>query len=158
FLRQSLDLFYLKYGDFTGQLTDVNFGVEYKAWQHWGFGLALNRFIINLRADSSNYPNLDLTGEVEHGQNGVFAYLRYPWLSARGLGPRTISAEPGGEPCENRGSSSERVLGIRSQVMTTQAERAAAFNALHAAPGAFVAPNPWDAGSARILAALGFQA
>src|SRR5262249_11089989 len=30
--------------------------------------------------------------------------------------------------------------------------------ALHAAPGAFVAPNPWDAGSARILAGLGVQA
>ena len=42
--------------------------------------------------------------------------------------------------------------------MTTQAERAADFAALHAAPGAFVAPNPWDPGSARILAALGFPA
>jgi 2-methylisocitrate lyase-like PEP mutase family enzyme len=42
--------------------------------------------------------------------------------------------------------------------MRTQAERAAAFAALHEKPGAFVAPNPWDPGSARILAALGFQA
>ncbi|WP_159999821.1 oxaloacetate decarboxylase [Roseomonas sp. 18066] len=32
------------------------------------------------------------------------------------------------------------------------------FRALHAAPGAFVIPNPWDAGSARLLAGLGFQA
>ena len=32
------------------------------------------------------------------------------------------------------------------------------FVALHAAPGAFVVPNPWDAGSARILTALGFAA
>ncbi len=39
-----------------------------------------------------------------------------------------------------------------------QAARAAAFRALHARPGAFVIPNPWDAGSARILAALGFEA
>jgi 2-methylisocitrate lyase-like PEP mutase family enzyme len=37
-------------------------------------------------------------------------------------------------------------------------EKAARFRALHEAPGAFVIPNPWDAGSARILAALGFQA
>jgi 2-methylisocitrate lyase-like PEP mutase family enzyme len=29
---------------------------------------------------------------------------------------------------------------------------------LHAAPGAFVIPNPWDAGSARMLAAMGFEA
>ena len=42
--------------------------------------------------------------------------------------------------------------------MKTQAERASDFAALHEAPGAFVAPNPWDAGSARILAGLGFRA
>ena len=42
--------------------------------------------------------------------------------------------------------------------MKTQAEKAADFAALHAAPGAFVAPNPWDPGSARILAGLGFKA
>ncbi len=39
-----------------------------------------------------------------------------------------------------------------------QAGRAAVFQALHARPGAFVIPNPWDAGTARILAALGFEA
>jgi 2-methylisocitrate lyase-like PEP mutase family enzyme len=41
---------------------------------------------------------------------------------------------------------------------TTQSDKAARFRALHAGPGAFVIPNPWDAGSARILAGLGFQA
>ena len=41
---------------------------------------------------------------------------------------------------------------------TTQSDKAARFRALHEAPGAFVIPNPWDAGSARLLAALGFSA
>jgi len=41
---------------------------------------------------------------------------------------------------------------------STQAEKAAKFRALHEGPGAFVIPNPWDAGTARILAALGFEA
>jgi 2-methylisocitrate lyase-like PEP mutase family enzyme len=40
----------------------------------------------------------------------------------------------------------------------SQSDKAVRFRALHAAPGAFVIPNPWDAGSARILAALGFPA
>lgn len=40
----------------------------------------------------------------------------------------------------------------------SQAERAAAFVALHEAPRGFVIPNPWDAGSARLLQALGFVA
>jgi 2-methylisocitrate lyase-like PEP mutase family enzyme len=42
--------------------------------------------------------------------------------------------------------------------MRTQAEKAAAFRALHQRPGAFIIPNPWDAGTARLLAALGFEA
>jgi 2-methylisocitrate lyase-like PEP mutase family enzyme len=40
----------------------------------------------------------------------------------------------------------------------TQAEKAEAFRALHARPGAFIIPNPWDAGTARLLASLGFEA
>jgi 2-methylisocitrate lyase-like PEP mutase family enzyme len=41
--------------------------------------------------------------------------------------------------------------------MTRQEHKAEAFRALHAGE-AFVLPNPWDAGSARVLAALGFRA
>ena len=40
----------------------------------------------------------------------------------------------------------------------SQGEKATRFRALHQAPGAFVIPNPWDAGSARLLAGLGFAA
>ena len=40
----------------------------------------------------------------------------------------------------------------------TQNEKAARFRALHDGPGPFVIPNPWDVGSARILAGLGFKA
>ena len=42
--------------------------------------------------------------------------------------------------------------------MKTPAEKAAAFRTLHERPGAFVIPNPWDAGTARLLASLGFEA
>jgi len=42
--------------------------------------------------------------------------------------------------------------------MKTQKEKAAAFRALHDRPGVFIIPNAWDAGSARLLASLGFEA
>lgn len=42
--------------------------------------------------------------------------------------------------------------------MRTQLEKAEAFRALHARPGAFIIPNPWDAGTAKLLAAMGFEA
>jgi 2-methylisocitrate lyase-like PEP mutase family enzyme len=42
--------------------------------------------------------------------------------------------------------------------MTGQSAKAAAFKSLHEQPGAFVIPNPWDIGSARMLATFGFKA
>jgi 2-methylisocitrate lyase-like PEP mutase family enzyme len=42
--------------------------------------------------------------------------------------------------------------------MPTQAEKGAAFRALHERNGAFLIPNPWDIGTARMLAHLGFEA
>ena len=42
--------------------------------------------------------------------------------------------------------------------MKTQLEKATEFRHLHTRPGAFIIPNPWDAGSARLLAHCGFEA
>jgi 2-methylisocitrate lyase-like PEP mutase family enzyme len=42
--------------------------------------------------------------------------------------------------------------------MASQTERAQAFRALHERDRAFVIPNPWDVGTARLLAHLGFEA
>ncbi|HWE47692.1 MAG TPA: isocitrate lyase/phosphoenolpyruvate mutase family protein [Caulobacteraceae bacterium] len=45
-----------------------------------------------------------------------------------------------------------------SDAHPSRADLARRLQALHEAPGAFVIPNPWDRGSARMLAALGFEA
>lgn len=42
--------------------------------------------------------------------------------------------------------------------MTTKANKAEQFRALHQRDGAFIIPNPWDVGSARLLERLGFEA
>ena len=42
--------------------------------------------------------------------------------------------------------------------MTTQSDKATRFQALHRGPRAFLIANAWDAGSARLLAGLGFEA
>src|SRR5688572_21317448 len=44
------------------------------------------------------------------------------------------------------------------RAMTTQAEKAARFLALHDGPRPLLLPNPWDAGSAKLLESLGYQA
>lgn len=42
--------------------------------------------------------------------------------------------------------------------MPTQAEKGQTFRALHERDNAFIIPNPWDIGSARVLGHLGFEA
>ena len=42
--------------------------------------------------------------------------------------------------------------------MASQSEKARTFQDLHRAPGTFVIPNPWDAGTATMLTQLGFKA
>lgn len=42
--------------------------------------------------------------------------------------------------------------------MRSQLEKAKLFRALHERPGAFIIPNPYDAGTAKLLAAMGFEA
>ena len=42
--------------------------------------------------------------------------------------------------------------------MATEQVKGQAFRALHERSSAFLIPNPWDAGTARLLAALGFEA
>ena len=43
-------------------------------------------------------------------------------------------------------------------IVRTQQEKGTIFRALHERDGAFIIPNPWDIGTARLLALLGFEA
>ncbi len=47
---------------------------------------------------------------------------------------------------------------MRSSTVKNQSEKAAIFRALHERDRAFIIPNPWDIGSAKMLEALGFEA
>jgi 2-methylisocitrate lyase-like PEP mutase family enzyme len=53
---------------------------------------------------------------------------------------------------------SEGMAGETRIPLMTRDQKYQAFRALHERPGAFVIPNPWNAGTARILTALGFEA
>jgi hypothetical protein len=45
-----------------------------------------------------------------------------------------------------------------SQTSIEDGSKVSLFRALHERDGTFVIPNPWDVGTARVLAALGFEA
>jgi 2-methylisocitrate lyase-like PEP mutase family enzyme len=52
----------------------------------------------------------------------------------------------------------ERRCGREGVIVETQKEKAEKFRALHEREGAFIVPNPWDAGTARMLTHMGFEA
>src|SRR5882762_7333401 len=81
--------------------------------------------------------------------------------------PAKGATHPSDSPGRRSGHPGEAVapLGMltdsesRRQTMpTSQSDKATSFRALHQGPRAFVIANPWDAGSARVLTALGFPA
>src|SRR6267142_4835071 len=86
------------------------------------------------------------------------------WLEIK----RSVNKEPqslrdGFFPSTNRNISTTcegRGFPVRPSCagFMTHAEKALRFQELHKRPGVFLLPNPWDAGSARILAGLGFEA
>src|SRR6185312_4531053 len=73
------------------------------------------------------------------------------------------SSRPGDAPPSHAGNAPSPQAGntLPSQAGNTlpsQADKALSFQRLHERAGAFVIPNPWDAGSAKMLAAIGFEA
>src|SRR3954469_9747379 len=93
-----------------------------------------------------------------------------PGVRRRVRAPKTTSRRRSSSQVNDRESSCGSIAcGVKASraglsrklvpfVMATQYDKAARFRALHAGPGAFIIPNPWDAGSSLILAGLGFQA
>jgi 2-methylisocitrate lyase-like PEP mutase family enzyme len=64
-------------------------------------------------------------------------------------------------PAAVKQNSSERMMNNRFQsdtVRAQQTEKAQQFRALHERNTTFIIPNPWDAGTARLLEHLGFEA
>jgi hypothetical protein len=77
FLRQRLDLFYLEVGQFEGAMADALLGLEWRPWEHVGFGLAYNRFEISVEATDEDYPEIDFVGDLDYRYNGFLLYLTY---------------------------------------------------------------------------------
>jgi 2-methylisocitrate lyase-like PEP mutase family enzyme len=62
-------------------------------------------------------------------------------------------------PYDDRSAATNHVHNSEEDFATmTHNEKAIRFRELHEGPGVLLIPNPWDVGSARILAGLGFQA
>ena len=60
--------------------------------------------------------------------------------------------------CQRISHCQSVAMSNRKSLMKSQSEKALVFQQLHVRDGAFIIPNPWDIGSASLLALLGFEA
>ncbi len=74
FLKQSVAVFYLEYGDFKGRIVDTSLAFEYNAWKHVGFGIGYNAFLLRIEAQGEDYPQIDFKGSIEFDYAGIMLY------------------------------------------------------------------------------------
>jgi hypothetical protein len=80
FLKAGMDIFYLRIGDFEGSIFDSRVAVEYNAWKHVGFGLALDFFRTQVEAeDDDAYPGVNFVGSIDFGVSGLLLYAKVYW-------------------------------------------------------------------------------
>jgi hypothetical protein len=76
YLRNGIEVFYLKYDNFEGSLYSGKMAVEYNPWKHVGIGLGFENFRVNLQADGEDYPGIDFRGNLEYNYVGLQLYGR----------------------------------------------------------------------------------
>jgi len=78
-LYQNVDVFYLKIGDFTGDILDFGIGLEYQINKYFGIGGGYNFFDLQIDAETTPYPGVDLVGTVNFSFSGLFIYAAVNW-------------------------------------------------------------------------------
>ncbi len=69
FFRQSLDMFFIEFDQYTGQLNDLNIALEYNFWKHAGVGIGYDIVYADIKAD-----NEILLNEIEISYSGIFLF------------------------------------------------------------------------------------
>ena len=77
YLKQSAELLYLKFSNFTGSIVDINISLEHKTFKHFGFGLGINTNRLNISGQGEDYPFLKLFGDISMDYTGMFIYASY---------------------------------------------------------------------------------
>ena len=73
-LKNSLDLFYLEIGDFKGSIVDLKTAIEYNWFKNFGLGMGIESFNLEVEAQGSDYPNVDLVGAFGFKYLGLMLY------------------------------------------------------------------------------------
>jgi hypothetical protein len=76
FIRFLGQAFYLEYESFKGAIYSSTMAVEYKPWQHVGFGVGYDMFKMKLEAAGADYPEIDFKGNIDFQYTGLMLYAK----------------------------------------------------------------------------------
>ena len=76
FLRSRIDAFYLEYDNSTGGIVDTRLALEYEAFKHIGFGLALDNFRLKAEGEDNNSDLADFMGTFQLHTMGLTLYVK----------------------------------------------------------------------------------
>lgn len=80
YLRSNISLFYLEYDGYTGSMSDIMLGAEYRAWKHFAVGLGVDSFRFAVESNgSTSVPGVDRQGSVDYGYTGLMLYVKGLW-------------------------------------------------------------------------------
>ena len=77
FLKQGIEILYLEISNFKGYITDLNIRVEYNPWKHFGFGLGIDTYRINISLAQKDNGGLDFVGSIKTSYTGLLFYGKY---------------------------------------------------------------------------------
>ncbi len=77
FLKQNLELLWLRYENFQGMMVDMSLSLEYEIFEHVGIGIGYNTVRIRLDMEEETLPSVDFKGSFEFQFSGVAVYLTF---------------------------------------------------------------------------------
>ena len=77
YLRNKADLFYLEFGSFKGTFLDLQLGVEYLPFKHFGFGASIELLDFEVEAKEEVWPGIDFVGNIGIEATGLMLYAKF---------------------------------------------------------------------------------
>ena len=77
FVRTGTQFFYLEYENFAGRISSISGAIEYQPWKHFGLGIGLDSFDLEVEAQGEDYPEINFSGNLQFRYTGLQLYGKF---------------------------------------------------------------------------------
>ena len=77
YIKENVELLYMRLSGYTGSILDVNIRLEHNTWKNFGFGIGLNMYKLKIKSEADGYLGLNFVGNIEMGYAGILFFAKY---------------------------------------------------------------------------------